>query len=391
MKFQRCALSLGLASALGCGTDQPSPVGPVEPAPGATAAASIVAFESVSVGGDHACAIASDQRGYCWGGSRGSLPVPVGGDLRFLQLRAGFDYTCGISTDNRAWCWGRNIDGQLGAGSAAQFIFDPVQVAGGRRYKQLRAGLEHACAITTAGVTWCWGKNTYGQVGDGTTTDRRAPVRVGGGVIFKAISVGNFHTCGVTSANKAYCWGFNQYGQIGIGNSFNQSLPRAVSGGLGFKTVAAGGNHSCGVTTSDDAYCWGWNKYGQLGDNSTRRHGKPEPVLGGLKFRGVGAGLGHSCGVTINRQAWCWGYNYDGGLGDGTDAHGGDFVQFRRLPVQVALPELRWDAVLPANVSNYTCGIIVEGRVYCWGSNIFGNLGDGTKQRRNTPGHVVVP
>lgn len=392
MRFQRCALSLGLVVGLGCGADQPSPVGPAEPAAGVTAAASIVAFESVSVGGDHACAIAFDQRGYCWGGSRGPLPVPVGGDLRFLQLRAGFDYTCGISTDNRAWCWGRNIDGQLGAGSAAQFITDPVQVAGGRRYKLLRAGFEHACAITTADVTWCWGKNTYGQVGDGTTTDRRAPVRVGGGVTFRAISIGNFHTCGVTRANKAYCWGFNQYGQIGIGNSFNQSLPRAVSGGLAFKTVAAGGSHSCGVTTTDDAYCWGSNKYGQLGDNSTRRHGKPEPVLGGLKFRGVGTGSAHSCGVTINRQAWCWGYNYDGGLGDGTDAQGGEpFVQFRLLPVRVVLSELRWDALLPASAGNYTCGIIVEGRVYCWGSNIFGNLGDGTRQSRNTPGHVVVP
>jgi alpha-tubulin suppressor-like RCC1 family protein len=397
MRVVRVGVMVGvLAVALGCGAEEAS-VGPGSPAAGeavegVTAAASIAAFQSLSVGGNQACTITFDQRGYCWGGSYGKLPVPVGGDLRFLQLRAGFEYTCGISTDNRGWCWGVNYDGQLGIGSTAQFVPQPTQIAGGRRYKLLRVGSGHACAITMADVTWCWGSNTYGQVGDGSTTGRRAPVRVGGGVTFKAISIGNFHTCGVAVGNKAYCWGFNQYGQIGIGNSFNQSLPRAVSGGLAFKTVAAGGSHSCGVTTSDDAYCWGNNSKGQLGDNSTRRHGKPEPVLGGLKFRGVGAGLAHSCGVTISRQAWCWGYNWDGGLGDGTWAHGGEpFVQFRLLPVQVALHELSWDAVLPSSAGNSTCGIIVEGRVYCWGSNTFGNLGDGTDQDRNTPGHVVAP
>ena len=395
MRFHPLVFAMVAAAALGCGAGDESPVGPTAPlaSPGqpATAAASIAVFQSVSVGGDHACAIAFDQRGYCWGAGFGTTPVPAGGTLKWLQLRAGFGYTCGISTDNRGWCWGWNTEGQLGINSTAQFVESPTQVAGGRRYKLLRTGGGFSCAITLADVTWCWGLNTYGQLGDGTTTNRRAPVKVGGGLTFRSISPGNAHTCGITTANKGYCWGFGQSGQIGIGNSFNQSLPRAVSGGLTLKTIAAGGSHTCAVSTTDDAYCWGNNKYGQLGDNSTRRHGRPEKVLGGLKFRGVGAGLAHSCGVTISRQAWCWGYNWDGALGDGTWAHGGEpFVQFRLLPVKVVLG-LSWAAVLPSLAANSTCGIIVEGRVYCWGSNIFGNLGDGTHEDRNTPGHVVVP
>ena len=398
MRARCVGLALGaLAMVLGCGEEERSPVGPVEPsaeAAPAAAAATAVVFQTVSAGTSHACAVATDGRGYCWGGTYGRTPVPVGGALRFIQVRAAIQHTCGLTTTNRVYCWGDNTSGQLGNGSTSQFSETPVEIAGGRRYRLLRTSSigGFSCAITQAGATFCWGDNTHGQLGDGTTTLRRSPVRVKGGITFASVTLGAFHTCGLTAADQAYCWGDNQHGQLGIGNSFEQHLPRAVSGGLAFATLAAGWNHTCGVV-GNVAYCWGRNASGQLGDGTRSRHGKPAPVSGGLRFRGVSAGGSHTCGVLISRAAYCWGYNWYGGLGDGTDALGdGPFVQFRTTPVAVKGGPATWNSVL-AGGGNFTCGLTQEdGKVYCWGENTFHVLGDGSDViGRPTPGPIASP
>ena len=257
---------------LGCGEEERSPVGPGEPSAEASPAAAVataVVFQTVSAGTSHACAVATDGRGYCWGGTYGRTPVPVGGALRFIQVRAAIQHTCGLTTTYRVYCWGDNTSGQLGNGSTSQFSEKPVEIAGGRRYSVLRTSSigGFSCAISQAGATFCWGDNTHGQLGDGTTTLRRSPVRVKGGVTFASVTLGAFHTCGLTAADQAHCWGDNQHGQLGIGNSFEQHLPRAVSGGLTFATLAAGWNHTCGVV-GNVAYCWGRNASGQLGDGT---------------------------------------------------------------------------------------------------------------------------
>jgi alpha-tubulin suppressor-like RCC1 family protein len=154
---------------------------------------------------------------------------------------------------------------------------------------------------------------------------------------FREVSAGANHTCGVTPDNRAYCWGLNFDGRLGNGTNAGPEIcdnfpcstrPVAVAGGLRFRLVSAGGDHTCGVTPGNLAYCWGFNAAGQLGNGTntgpeTCAFGRacstrPVAVAGGLPFRQVAAGLDHTCGATPAKHAYCWGSNFFGQLGDGT-------------------------------------------------------------------------
>jgi alpha-tubulin suppressor-like RCC1 family protein len=393
----KAVLPVLLAAALGCGEETPSSPSEPETAVVAAAAAPLV-FRQISPGTNHACGTTTDSRVYCWGGIGGyatdppdadrTRPAAIATNLRFVDVRSGLNFTCGLATDDRIYCWGLNLEGQLGNGSSSQFSATPVAVAGTRRWRVLRAGATHACGITLGGVTFCWGSNTSGQVGDGTRTSRRSPVRVQGGLTFQRLSTGWTHNCAVTAAKKAYCWGENVRGQLGDRTSTDRLKPVAVYGGLSFEVVGAGGNHSCGVTSERVGYCWGSNELGQLGDGTFDRHGRPLPVAGGLAFSAISAGSSHSCGVTTTKQSYCWGYNWYGQLGDSTNATSAPFISRRPSPMAV-LGSLRFDAVLGGNA--FTCGVTTTGQGYCWGQNFAGKLGDGTETDRTTPTPIATP
>jgi alpha-tubulin suppressor-like RCC1 family protein len=171
--------------------------------------------------------------------------------------------------------------------------------------------------VTTGGAAYCWGDNTYGQIGDGSQTSRPSPVAVAGGFTFASLSTFVNHTCGVTAGGRAYCWGYNINGQLGDGTMTNRSAPVAVTGNLSFVAVSGGLYHTCGVTTGGAAYCWGANSFGQLGIGAVDQalHTAPVAVGGGLTFASVSAGYYHTCGVTTGGVAYCWGDNTSGQLG----------------------------------------------------------------------------
>jgi alpha-tubulin suppressor-like RCC1 family protein len=183
------------------------------------------------------------RQAYCWGGNtfgqlgngtttHSVVPVAVLGGLRFRHVNVGYDHTCGLTTDNLAYCWGLNMWGQIGDGTKGSDNWRtiPTAVVGGRRYRMVRAGWSHTCAISMLDVAWCWGFNGNGQLGDGTTTaeGRAKPVRVLGSQVWKQLSGGAEHTCGVTTADQAYCWGLNDRGQLGIGNTTRRLQPAPV-------------------------------------------------------------------------------------------------------------------------------------------------------------------
>jgi len=344
--------------------------------------------------------VTTDDRAYCWGlnysGQLGTgfggaaekpIPVPAIPDHRFQEVRAGNQFSCGLDLDSRILCWGINDSGQLGNGTNSLYSLTAVPVAGGRRYRMLRTGQSHACAITTANVTYCWGLNADGQLGDGTTINRRAPVKVARGIAFRLVSTGDFHTCGLDQMNKAFCWGRNSTGQLGNRSSTNRLAPAGVSDGRTFAVLSAGGMNTCAVTPDHVAYCWGWNKYGQLGDGSFNRRSRPTLVAGGLAFSGVSPGRGHTCGVTTGKVAYCWGWNFYGQVGDGTAGYPAPVTRPRPTPVAGGL---RFDRVV-ASFNAFTCGIAVDDRGYCWGQNLGGYLGDGTLTNRSSPSPIVGP
>lgn len=301
-------------------------------------------FRQVSAGDAHTCGVTTDDRVYCWGsnangqlgdGSTMSRPQPVlvAGGLRFRQVEAGSYHTCARTTDNRAYCWGWNSSGQLGDGSTTLRRLRPVAVAGTLSFRQLSAGWRHTCGVTTTYRAYCWGSKRDGVLGANTSDgqNRVTPVPVAGGHEFRQVDAGENHTCAVTTASAAFCWGEGNYGQRGNGERSSGYWPKAVAGGLLFSRVTAGSTHTCGETTTNQAYCWGYNGSGELGDGTADSQPAPIAVAGGLAFGQVSAGHWYTCGKTAAGVGYCWGRNTAGSLGDGTTTS-------RLLPTPVAGP-----------------------------------------------------
>jgi alpha-tubulin suppressor-like RCC1 family protein len=297
--------------------------------------------------------------------------------LAFRQVSLGRVHSCGVTTDNRAYCWGLNSLGVLGTGTTTGSevcTFEwgcstcPVAVLGGLAFRQVSAGGEHTCAVTTDDRVYCWGWNDQGQLGDGTTTPRPAPVAVAVERRFRQVTAGSFHTCAVTLSDRVFCGGDNDGGQLGDSSMITRLTPvRVHAAGLLFRRVSAGRSHTCAVATGDRAYCWGYNFGRVLGDGSdSPRRLKPTAVVGDLQFRQVAAGTQETCGVTTSQAVYCWG----------------------SAPTLVECGQ-NFAQVDPSG--SHTCGVTASALAYCWGFNLWGQLGDGTTTDRSTPAAVVGP
>jgi alpha-tubulin suppressor-like RCC1 family protein len=305
------------------------------------------------------------------------VAVPVSASSRtYKAISSGFDYACALTTAGKAYCWGDNRVGQLGNSDGTHADQDhSVAVDTDLQFKSITAGYSHACALTSAGVAYCWGVNINGQLGNGDTTSYDAPVLVDTVQTFKSISAGTDHTCALNSEGVAFCWGKNADAQLGTGDTTEHHAPYAVDTALKFKSIAASELHTCALTKARAAYCWGDNGEGYLGNSGLDGgvdQGTPGAVDTDLKFTSITAGIYHTCALTKARAVYCWGSNEYGQLGDGTNENAGSPVEMDLSGVSGKI------ASIAAGSSAYsTCVVTTKGNVYCTGYGGYGVFGDG--------------
>ena len=289
--------------------------------------------------------------------------------LKVEQIAAGSQHTCARLSDGSAKCWGRNNYGQLGDGTTTNRS-SPVDVLSLSNVEQITAGWYHTCARLSDGSAKCWGRNNYGQLGDGTTTNRSSPVDVSSLSNVEEIAAGYYHTCARLSDGSAKCWGRNNYGQLGDGTSTNSTSPVDVSSLSNVEEIAAGYYHTCARLSDGSAKCWGDNGPGQLGDGTSTNSTSPVDVLYLSNVEQITAGYYHTCARLSDGSAKCWGGNWEGQLGNGGNhAHSSSPVDVLYLSNVEQITAGDW----------HTCARLSDGSAKCWGDNWEGQIGDGTE------------
>ena len=335
--------------------------------------------------------------------------------IRIVKVSNGSYHSFGLTSDGRIYAWGRNTSGELGIGTTLARSNVPIavkttgtpmdgkvvkQVEGGGRYEG-----SHSIALASDGTVYTWGLNQYGQLGNNTTTNSRSPIAVQAagtpmaGKTIVQIAAGADHSLALDSDGALYAWGSNAYGQLGNGTTTNSSVPVAVKiagtplAGKTIIQIVAGANHNMVLTSDGAVYTWGWNYHGQLGNNTKTNSNTIVAVqtigtpLAGKKIVKIAAGQGHSLALTGDGIVYTWGRNDTGQLGNNatTDA---------MLPVAVTVtgtPMNNKTIVEIASGARHSLAIDSNGKVYAWGHNSSGQLGNNSTVNALTPVAVQAP
>jgi len=391
---------------------------------------------ALAVGGAHTVALKSDGTVWAWGwnqygqlgdgtSSNRSNPVQVKDSegtafTGVSAIAAGGSHTVALKSDGTVWAWGLDEFGQLGTGFDSN---TPVQVKGSggigflTGVSAVAAGGEYTVALKSDGTVCAWGSNGSGQLGDGTTILKGTPVQVkdweGPGYLTNIITItaGNYHTMALELVDISkprestlFAWGRNYHLQLGDGTTDNKTAPVKVkdAGGSGYLTgitaIAAGGSHTVALESSIGSTVWAWgsNEFGQLGDEIISGSSIPVQVKGAgsvdfTSVSSVAAGNFHSVALKFDENnvpaVWTWGSNEFGQLGDGTNIN-------KRNPVQVrgsaGVGFLTGVSAIAAGY-NHTVAVKSDGTVWAWGRNYHGQLGDGSQVDRNIPVQVNIP
>jgi len=290
------------------------------------------------------------------------------------QLSAGGQHGCAITTSSALTCWGDNTYGQL-TGPKGATASTPVAVGNARNWVQVSAGGSHTCAVTANHRLQCWGLNHFGGLGNGRTKTTNKRVKVFKAKRYASVAAGWYQTCAIRMNHRMTCWGENRNGELGTGNHKRAVKPQQVKGKQGWSQVAVGGWNTCGVKLDGSLWCWGGNQWGQLGIGSYSDAAKPVRVGTRTDWSQVSATWSHTCAITRGGQVWCWGNNNESQLGNGTQTAS-------TVPVQVATTAVTAQVAVGEGTS---CLLDSTGRVLCWGYNGYGQIGDASTLVHTTP------
>lgn len=382
-------------------------------------------WKAVVMGDENMCGLHTDSSLYCWGGlgvhNFGSeIPGRVEADNDWVQLSSGdgdvagvnlgSNHTCGIRSDRSLWCF-----------ASMPTTTDVVTKRFDTRndWQAIAAGGNHLCGARSDGTLWCWGSNSRGQLGQGNLLG--GPVQVGGPSDWLSAGANDNGTCGVHADGTLWCWGYVNSAQkssqvpvqVGstttwqsldgqVGTQQDGSVWNVVGDGVGdapvklgsiadWKSFSRADSHSCAVRNDGTLWCKGGNDQGQLGDGTVVAHTDFAQVgtandwasvsaagVNGSDIAGNDANWGHTCGVRGEGDLWCWGGNINGEIGDGSKTD-------RHEPVRID-PAGVWQSV--STDAWYTCALRRDGSLWCWGRNEFGQLGNGAEGPLGTDGPV---
>jgi len=385
----------------------------------------------LDAGIQHTCAILADHTLRCWGkglagrlgyGSDANLlsaaaapPVDLGPGRYATAVAAGDFHTCAILDNGAVKCWGFGANGRLGYGSTANVTVPAaapaVDLGPGRTAVAITAGASHTCAILDTGQVRCWGNGGQGRLGYGneqSVGDDETPAAVGpvdlGGHAARAIAAGDFHTCAILDDGSMRCWGFGASGQLGNGGTGNvgDGESPATAGivqlpaGRSARAVAGGAGHTCAILDDGSVSCWGFGANGRLGYGNTSDRSTPGgPVAIGGTAAAIAAGDAHTCAVLDAGGVRCWGFGGGGRLGYSSSNSVGDTsgtLPDSAGPVDVGAGRVGRGLTIggaptpstpaqPDEGTGYTCALLDDGTLRCWGYGGSGRLGYGDESQ----------
>ena len=310
-----------------------------------------------------------------------SSPTAVGATTNWLTGSAGSFHRSGIRTDGTIWCWGGNTDGELGTNNTTNYS-SPVQVGALTTWASVNTGYKVTHAVKTDGTLWAWGNNVKGQLGDGTTIDRSSPVQIGALTTWTETSSDGNVTASVATDGTLWTWGDCSGGLCGLGNGTRYSSPKQVGALTTWATVSVGWAHTLATQTDGTLWAYGKNTAGQLGlGNTTSPYSSPVQVGALTTWLAAAAGRYFSMAIKTDGTIWSWGSNNTGQLGINN-------TTYKSSPVQVGALTTWLSTSLSTGHGNTGATVgtnVADARLYCWGNNFQGSLGDGTGFNRSSP------